>query len=160
MTHREVVDIAYRWLLKSGSVGFAFKELKSYDNQIPDVIGFGSWSSILIECKVSRSDFFADRKKPHHQSGMGNFRYYCCPAGLLKAEELPEKWGLIYVDEKGKCKAVRIVHREYEIIDDKVVYTNRFSADHEAEKRIMYTALRRLHLRGNWNTIYENPNVK
>src|ERR1700743_1391059 len=108
LTHSELVQIAYRWVLKNGSCGVAFKELVTLgSNEIPDVIGFGAWEhSVLIECKVSRSDFLADkhksfRKEPH--LGMGNQRFYCCPTGLIKVEELPEGWGLIYVNEKGKA---------------------------------------------------------
>lgn len=104
MTHKQLVEIAYRWVLKNGSVGIAFKELKSLSNEIPDVIGFGGWHSILIECKVSRSDFLSDKKKPHRAKGMGDWRFYCCPKGLIKVSELPEKWGLIYVDEKRKAR--------------------------------------------------------
>ena len=47
--------------------------------------------------------FLADRSKPHRlnpEMGMGKYRYYICPTGLIKPEELPEKWGLIYVSEK------------------------------------------------------------
>jgi len=43
----------------------AFKELKTAGIEIPDVIGFGSGFSIVIECKVSRADFLQDKKKPH-----------------------------------------------------------------------------------------------
>jgi len=65
-----------------------------------DAILFDSGSSYLIETKISRGDFLADFKKAHRQEGcgIGNYRYYACPTGLIKPEELPEKWGLIYVD--------------------------------------------------------------
>jgi len=77
-THKKLVEIAYRWLLNNGGVGVAFKELKSSADEIPDVIGFDSWHSILIEVKVSRSDFLSDKKKSHRSKGMGNWRFYCC----------------------------------------------------------------------------------
>jgi hypothetical protein len=63
-THKELVEIAYKWILKNGSVGVAVKELYSLASEIPDVIGFGGWESVVIECKASRSDFLADKKKP------------------------------------------------------------------------------------------------
>src|SRR5688572_21445214 len=103
-THKQVVEIAYRWLVKNGSVGVVFKELKSYANEIPDVIGFSSWESILIEVKVSRSDFLCDKNKPHRTKGMGNWRFYCCPKGMIRREELPAGWGLIYIDEAAKAR--------------------------------------------------------
>lgn len=63
-----------------------------------DAILFNSTSSFLIETKISRADFKADAKKSFRQNGgVGRYRYYACPEGLIKPEELPEKWGLIYV---------------------------------------------------------------
>lgn len=63
--------------------------------------------TVLLEAKTSRADFLADRKKPHRidpTSGMGRWRYFICPTDLIKVEELPEKWGLIYVNSRGHCK--------------------------------------------------------
>ena len=71
-----------------------------------DGIAFNAWGSFLIEAKVSRADFLADSKKEFRikpETGVGKFRYYACPVGLISPEEIPEKWGLIYVPEKGKC---------------------------------------------------------
>lgn len=160
-SHREVVEIAYKWILKNGGVGFAFKELKSIDREIPDVIGFDSWQSILIEVKVSRSDFLADKKKPHRSKGMGNWRFFCCPKGMIKVEELPEKWGLIYVDQNGKarmeydCRKKRI-DCDFTNAGSRITTANEnwFDADNVAERRIMYTALRRLNLRNRIDEIY------
>lgn len=69
-----------------------------------DAILFDSNNSFMIETKISRSDFLADFKKEHRKNGglIGNYRYYACPAGLIKPEEIPEKWGLIYVDLDNK----------------------------------------------------------
>jgi hypothetical protein len=64
----------------------------------PDAIGWGPNGSELVECKVSRSDFMADQKKPwrrHEWTGLGDLRWYLTPPGLLKAEELPARWGLL-----------------------------------------------------------------
>lgn len=173
MTHKEGVEIAYRWVLKNGGVGFAFKELKSISDEIPDVIGFDSWQSILIEVKVSRSDFLSDKKKPHRAKGMGNWRFYLCPKGMIRKEELPEKWGLIYVDGKGKarieydCRKKKIACDPYTIggnfgIPEQTIKfritradENRFEADVKEERRIMYTALRRLFIKGHMKCIYD-----
>lgn len=69
-----------------------------------DAILFTSGASFMIETKISRSDFLADSKKAHRSDGcgVGNYRYYACPTGLIKPEELPEKWGLIYVNADQK----------------------------------------------------------
>lgn len=172
MTHRDLVMISYKWLLKNGGVGVAFYELKSSADEIPDVIGFDSWQSTLIECKISRSDFISDKNKSHRLKGMGNWRFYCCPKGLIKKEELPDKWGLIYVNEKGKakveydCRVKKVkqeCHNEYLLKEHpegfywvlQTASENWFEADIVSEKRIMYTALRRLFIKGYVKFIYD-----
>lgn len=66
-----------------------------------DAILFNSQSSFVIETKISRQDFKADAKKAFRTNGrgVGKYRYYACPAGLIQPDELPEKWGLIYIYE-------------------------------------------------------------
>lgn len=153
-THNELVRIAYRWVLANGSCGVAFRELvSSGTDEIPDVIGFGAWNhSVMIECKVSRSEFLCDRKKSFRANpslGMGSQRFYCVPAGLIKKEELPDGWGLLYVTDKGKCISQFNPYRGP---------TGTTHPGHEksmrAELGIMYSALRRLHLRGRMEEIY------
>ena len=86
-THSELVEIAYKWVLKNAHCGVAFKELVTTAMETPDVIGFGGHRySVLIECKASRADFLKDKKKPFRANpeiGMGKLRYYCCPKGLF-----------------------------------------------------------------------------
>lgn len=66
---------------------------------MPDAIGWKrACHSVLVECKISRGDFLADREKPFRQKshlGMGCERYYLTPAGLLSQKELPNGWGLL-----------------------------------------------------------------
>lgn len=103
MTHSQLVEIAHKWVLKKASCGAAFKELKTGGtSEIPDVISFGSGShSVMVECKISRSDFIRDKRK-QHKTRMGKYRFYCVPKGLLNIRDLPEGYGLIEVNEKGK----------------------------------------------------------
>ena len=76
----------------------------------PDVFGFGSTSSThLIEVKISRSDFLNDKKKYYRkypEMGIGKFRSYLCMEGLIKDEDLPENWGLLWIDSKGKISEI------------------------------------------------------
>ncbi len=52
--------------------------------------------TVLVECKVSRADFLADMAKPHRYSGgVGNWRYYVAPEGVISPDELLAKWGLV-----------------------------------------------------------------
>ena len=55
--------------------------------------------SLLLEVKTSRADFLADRLKPErsgHRRGVGLYRAYLCPEGLLSVNDLPARWGLLY----------------------------------------------------------------
>ncbi|WP_407503022.1 hypothetical protein [Xanthomonas euvesicatoria] len=64
---------------------------------------------MLIEVKVSRADFLADARKEHRinpAQGVGKWRYFMCPEGLIDVDELPERWGLLWVSGKGTVKAV------------------------------------------------------
>jgi hypothetical protein len=66
---------------------------------MPDAIGWKrACHSVLIECKVTRSDFLADRGKPFRAkpgNGVGCERFYLVPDGLIRRDELPEGWGLL-----------------------------------------------------------------
>ncbi len=99
-THDQLCDIAVDYLKKRGYYVVA-KEVNCGCGEIPDAIGFNYSRSALIECKTSRSDFLADRKKlcrTGKRTGLGNYRFYLCEEGLIKKEELPYGWGLIYVN--------------------------------------------------------------
>lgn len=66
MTHDELSNIVAKWLNKSGRIdppccpAFVVVGLKSMFGEQPDVFGWCSWTSVLIEVKVSRGDFLAD----------------------------------------------------------------------------------------------------
>lgn len=116
-THRELCNIAVKWLKlphsrKGPGCTVAMSETKGdFNGENPDAIGFRAGvhreCSVLIECKTSRADYLADAKKPHRidpSSGMGMYRYFMAPEGILRAEELPTAWGLIEVTAKGLIK--------------------------------------------------------
>lgn len=116
-THAELCDIAVKWMKrpvsgKGPGCNIAMSELRSgYVGEIPDAIGFrlehpGS-VSVVVEVKTSRSDFLADRKKAHRiEGGMGTYRYFMCPTGIIREDELPQGWGLLYVNERGHIKPI------------------------------------------------------
>lgn len=118
-THNELCKKAVSWLKRSHSAGGcgcpnAFSEVKSGSNggEIADAIGIKTAAgaeTIVVEAKASRSDFLADKKKPFRvkpELGMGNYRYFICPEGLISVDELPDKWGLLYVGARGKVTVV------------------------------------------------------
>jgi len=83
-------------------------ELVAYtaSGETPDAIGWVNGASIMVECKRSRSDFLADRKKPARRGGraLGHWRFYVTPTGLLRPEELPDGWGLYEVSRQVRHK--------------------------------------------------------
>lgn len=102
MTHKELIEAAASWLEKR-PYGVVLREYNYGGIEIPDVIGFWEDSSILIECKVSRSDFLKDWLKGGRNRGpnhLGNRRYYFVPKGLLSPDDIPEGWGLVYPGDK------------------------------------------------------------
>lgn len=100
MTHAELVERAVRWLRGTAGCPIAFGEVVTLCPETPDAIGFrdSGASTYLIECKVSRADFLADRNKAHRRAdrALGLYRYYMVPPGLITADETPERWGLLY----------------------------------------------------------------
>lgn len=98
MTHAELVARAVEWL-RSYRCGVVLSEQACISGEMPDAIGWKrACHSVLVECKVSRADFLADRSKPFRQKpemGVGSERFYLAPASVIRAEELPAGWGLL-----------------------------------------------------------------
>ncbi len=83
----------------------------------PDVWGFNGYITATIEVKTSHADFLADKKKWGRREeaskySTGNLRWFLCPEGVIKPEELPEGWGLLYWDGKRIRFVVAAVQRE------------------------------------------------
>jgi hypothetical protein len=98
MTHAQLVEKAVRWLRRY-RCGVVLSEQACVSGEMPDAIGWKrACHSVLVECKVTRADFMADRSKPFRlkpEQGVGCERFYLTPAGLVRREELPTGWGLL-----------------------------------------------------------------
>ncbi len=85
-----------RWLRGYGC-GVVLSEQGCVSGEMPDAIGWKrACHSVLVECKVTRADFLADRAKPFRlkpQQGVGCERFYLVPAGSIRREERPAGWG-------------------------------------------------------------------
>jgi hypothetical protein len=105
--HARLIRCAVEWLRYQYRCGIILSEQYCVTGEVPDVIGWkGHCKSVLVECKVSRSDFLADAGKPFRQdpeAALGSQRLYLAPEGLIAAQELPADWGLL------ECKG-REVH--------------------------------------------------
>jgi len=98
MTHAQLVRLAVKWL-RGYRCGVILSEQACLSGEIPDAIGWKrACHSVLVECKISRADFLADRDKSFRrkpESGVGCERYYLTPKSLLRLDQLPAGWGLL-----------------------------------------------------------------
>ena len=92
--------MAVKWLRRY-RCGVVLSEQACVSGEMPDAIGWKkACHSVLVESKVSRADFLADRSKLFRlkpEIGVGCERYYVAPRGLIRVEELPAGWGLLEV---------------------------------------------------------------
>ncbi|MBM3216252.1 hypothetical protein FJZ36_15220 [Candidatus Poribacteria bacterium] len=123
---------ALKWL--SGRSTCVLRE-RGTPSERADAIGFKLDGSLvlstLIEVKLTRQDFLADRHKAARLGiGMGVYRYYFAPKGVIAPDEL-DRWGLVTL--------VRIKDRYYgPRWSGRVVKVSaRFEADHFAEMRAL-----------------------
>ena len=142
--HTELCTLATKWL-KGKNCGVVFDDtFRCAIREIPDAIGWRSNVSILVECKVSRSDFKADSKKACRDDGnhLGDWRFYLVPDGMILLDELPEGWGLLYA-KSGKVVEFHGVPSNTQWLRDKP-----FTGEKEAEMQMFYSSLRRLQANG------------
>lgn len=141
--HCELVQRGRKWLSDVGCGVILCEFRGSYEQ--PDALGFhGGTRTFLLECKASRGDFLADRNKAHRKEdapALGNYRYYLCEADLIRADEIPPRWGLLYVYPTvirvitGYNPRTRNYHKDPHW---------RHTPDRKAEAELMYIACRRL----------------
>lgn len=109
MTHAQLVERAVGWL-RAYRCGVVLSEQACVSGEMPDAIGWKRAShSVLVECKVTRADFLADRDKPFRrkpEQGVGSERFYLTPPGLVKIAELPAGWGLLEL-RRGRIESVQ-----------------------------------------------------
>lgn len=110
MTHAQLVERAVEWL-RSYRCGIVLSEQACISGEVPDAIGWKrACRSVLVECKVSRADFLADREKPFRRNpelGVGCERFYLAPTGMIFPHELPKHWGLLECTRKTTQMAVK-----------------------------------------------------
>jgi len=134
-SHSGLVEIAARWA--KNKCGVVLPEFVCYNAEVCDVLGFSGSDTHMIEVKVSRADFLRDKKKPFRrleENGLGHYRYYCVPKGLIDPRELPEGWGLIQVNAQNKARLY--------------VKPQRKKTNWRAERRVLYSYARRAVVKG------------
>ena len=130
--------MAVAWLRRY-RCGVVLSEQACVSGEMPDAIGWKkACRSVLVECKVTRSDFLADRAKPWRRQpeiGVGSERYYLAPQGTIGIEELPRGWGLL-----------EICGREIEM-RQRSARNLRLAVGFEYEMNLLLASLRRVELR-------------
>ena len=138
MTHAQLVKVAVEWLRRY-RCGVVLSEQACASGEMPDAIGWKrACHSVLVECKISRADFLADRGKPFRAKpaiGMGCERFYLAPAGMIKVEDLPAGWGLL------ECRKQRV-----EIVKASAKDL-RSAAGFRYEMNLLLASLRRVEIR-------------
>ncbi len=108
ITHESLRKRAVQWLTKTKHCSVVLSEMVTGAWEIPDAIGWYLGTSIVVECKVSRSDFHANKNKPTIRAGMGNQRFFMVPAGLLNESDVEgTDYGLLSVTESGMVRVLR-----------------------------------------------------
>ena len=139
MKHSELVNRAEKWLKNTFHCRVILTELVAYtkSGETPDAIGWINNKSVLVECKRTLSDFYADLRKRSRYSGMpalGHWRFYLTLPGVITVG-VPEGWGL------------------YEIHGKKIIYSQGieyangkkapFISDRDSEVAMLLSALSR-----------------
>jgi len=152
--HDNLVLRAERWL-KTMGCGVVFRDEFSpstHSGEHPDAIGWRDGLSIMIECKVSRSDFLADKKKRFRidpSLGMGDWRFMMCQPGIIKVQDLPEGWGLLYVTNK-------TIQKVHAVPPNSQWWSKKpFEGAKRYELQMMYSAMRRMVVHGHFDDIYK-----
>ena len=111
INHKKLTERAKQWLINAKQCNPVFTEQGSANfSEMPDAIGFKTDHCIITECKTSKSDLYADRKKPFRESdGLGNLRYYFMPESLYcECNRFDfNGWGVVIVTSQGVVKKVR-----------------------------------------------------
>lgn len=112
LTHDQLIAAARIWLRDQQRCAVVLTEMVNGSGETPDAIGWRGAHTIVVECKISRADFLADAKKPFRMNasgGMGDYRYFLAPSGLIEPHDLPLGWGLL----EPTPRSLRIVARSH-----------------------------------------------
>jgi len=142
------------WLGRQG-FGVVIREpfrANTSNGERPDVLGFRDGISCLIEVKVNRADFYNDKYKRFRvnpSTGMGDWRFFLSPAGVILPGSLPTGWGLLHATPK----TIRKVSGWP--FNTGWHHKAPFTGNRQAENELTVSALRRFAVRGMLDVIYD-----
>jgi hypothetical protein len=99
LTQQNLSMRAARFLAKNGfKVSFDNRFVGlSNEGRYPDAIGFRVGASCRVHVVLSRSDFLTQSR----EGGLGDWRFYLAPAGVISEQDLPPGWGLLQPTDVG-----------------------------------------------------------
>lgn len=133
LSHKALCDKASTWAKNNGNP-VVFNELVCACHENADVLAFNASDSTMIEVKYSRSDFLKDKTKWFRKlraETCGNYKYYYCVEGVIRPEEIPDYWGLIYYYPKSRKSRIKLKAKKV-------------PANKDWERAYLYSALRRV----------------
>ncbi|MCL6483696.1 MAG: hypothetical protein I4O49_05855 [Janthinobacterium lividum] len=144
--HKQLVILGEKWLKRQGFAVVATELVTDGTAEQADVIGFRSNCSVVVEAKASRADFLADRHKPHREAGgLGVYRFYLCPPGVIEIDDLPKGWGLLHSSKRSVVEVLRPTGNIWPSFGSSVGDWGRFQhePDGRAERGVLYSIARR-----------------
>lgn len=141
LTHSQLVDLAGRYLQRKLYCKMVFQECSTIE-RVFDAIGYQSNTGYMIEVKVSRADFFADRKKKHFGNPSANKHFYLVPAGLVEEKDLPEGYGLLYAHSDKLSGIEQVVYGKWHV----------GGVDEQLKSMLMYQACNKMGVTGRFNS--------
>ncbi|HHZ24246.1 TPA: hypothetical protein HH296_17785 [Xanthomonas vasicola pv. zeae] len=147
LSHAQLVDLGARWVRREGFGVVATEVVAVGCREQADVIGLRATCSAVIEAKASRADFLADWAKPHrHTGGLGLYRFFACPEGLIDLAELTKGWGLLYATSRSIRAVVRPPGNIWPRRDAASAAWEAFQhqSNDSAERSVFYSIARRL----------------
>lgn len=110
VSHDQLVIAARHWLRKTRKCPIVVSEMATQGLESPDAIGWYGLTTHLVECKTSRADFLADRKKSFRHNldmGVGDYRWFLTLPNVIRdVSELPKGFGWCEWQD-GKIKTIR-----------------------------------------------------
>lgn len=145
--HEALCEKAAKWLKRNGFGVVGTNVWATGSRERADCVGFRATCSVLIEAKASRADFKCDSNKPErHQGGVGTYRFYVAPEGLISVGELPPGWGLLELHGR----TLKMTHGpqgnfwpSYEKADSGNWETFAHLRDETADRAMLYSLARR-----------------
>lgn len=146
MTHKELCVVACRWLagINRRHLVALFRESHYLLGEQADA--FAVWSPVgvthMVECKVSRSDFLADKHKPwrkNPEQGLGAIRSYLTLPGVIRDKsEVPDCWNWYEYNEETDSLVARFVPDPPEWMGQSHFFANRRNGNGEWELFWLY----------------------